>query len=136
MRSTFLTVQNNFPTAKQMMTMHEILTVGMHAQHHRMHNNLLACTMCGYVYESQNSCIDAGTFFLDSPQLGLTRTLNEKMMFFTPLVYVSGYLCLLFMAVCMACGLYYLAEVRKFQQVLPVVCLPVCAVFWDSLHSL
>ncbi len=57
----------------------------------------------------------------------------QKMMFFTPLVYVSGYLCLLFMAVCMACGLYYLAEVRNLVQILPVVCLPVCAVFGISI---
>lgn len=34
-------------------------------------------------------------------------------MFFSPLVYASGYLVLLFLAVCMACGLYYMAELAE-----------------------
>mmetsp|Transcript_10715 Transcript_10715/g.26095 ORF Transcript_10715/g.26095 Transcript_10715/m.26095 type:complete len:215 (-) Transcript_10715:29-673(-) len=34
-------------------------------------------------------------------------------MMFTPVTYLSGYLVLIFMAVCMACGLYYLAELAE-----------------------
>uniref|UniRef100_A0A7S0F458 Protein TEX261 n=1 Tax=Hanusia phi TaxID=3032 RepID=A0A7S0F458_9CRYP len=34
-------------------------------------------------------------------------------MFFQPLVYASGYLVLLFLAICMACGLYYMAELAE-----------------------
>ncbi len=32
---------------------------------------------------------------------------------FTGLVYISGYLFLVFVAVCLACGLYYLAELAE-----------------------
>jgi hypothetical protein len=34
-------------------------------------------------------------------------------MLFTPLVYASGYLVLIFLAICMACGLYYMAELAE-----------------------
>jgi len=34
-------------------------------------------------------------------------------MFFVPLVYASGYLVLVFLAICMACGLYYMAELAE-----------------------
>jgi len=35
------------------------------------------------------------------------------MMFFEALVYVSGYLFLVFIAICLACGLYFLAELAE-----------------------
>jgi len=37
----------------------------------------------------------------------------EEIMFFVSLVYVSGYLFLVFIAVCLACGLYYMAELAE-----------------------
>mmetsp|Transcript_15402 Transcript_15402/g.30413 ORF Transcript_15402/g.30413 Transcript_15402/m.30413 type:complete len:223 (-) Transcript_15402:52-720(-) len=39
--------------------------------------------------------------------------LSTSLFMFTPLAYLSGYLVLIFMAVCMACGLYYLAELAE-----------------------
>lgn len=38
---------------------------------------------------------------------------EEGKMFFTVLTYASGYLVLIFLAVCMACGLYYMAELAE-----------------------
>ena len=41
---------------------------------------------------------------------------------FNAVVYVSGYLFILFVAVCLACGLYYLAGTRCGSQALRLPC--------------
>jgi len=44
---------------------------------------------------------------------GTRATMAAEGVVFTALIYVSGYLFLLFVAVCLACGLYYMAELAE-----------------------
>ena len=60
----------------------------------------------------------------DHPRLG--RGGAAMGLLFTGLVYLSGYLFLIFVAICLACGLYYLAELAEEYTSLTRTC-PPCA---------
>merc|ERR1712216_577827 len=61
---------------------------------------------------------------------------GEIAMFFGPLVYVSGYLVLLFLAICMACGLYYMAELAEEYSRLTKKILTYCIQGVIGIHVL
>merc|ERR1712216_196323 len=61
---------------------------------------------------------------------------GEIAMSFGPLVYVSGYLVLLFLAICMACGLYYMAELAEEYSRLTKKILTYCIQGVIGIHVL
>mmetsp|Transcript_28673 Transcript_28673/g.58650 ORF Transcript_28673/g.58650 Transcript_28673/m.58650 type:complete len:206 (+) Transcript_28673:118-735(+) len=57
-------------------------------------------------------------------------------MFFTILCYASGYLVLIFLAICMACGLYYMAELAEEYSRLTKKILKYCIFTVLGIHAL
>merc|ERR1711988_642667 len=57
-------------------------------------------------------------------------------MFFVGLVYVSGYLFLVFIAICLACGLYYMAELAEEYPTLTKKLIRYCIWAILALHPM
>merc|ERR1711871_745642 len=57
-------------------------------------------------------------------------------MFFVSLVYLSGYLFLVFIAVCLACGLYYMAELAEEYPTFTKTCIFWSIVVISAIHPL